>query len=71
MVNDTDHYQTVLANTIGGQGGGTQVPGDLAETLSQVGADQDIQRIYGVRVGGRGDLSDAPPPPRLKLTKNF
>ena len=70
MVNDTDHYQTVLANTIVGQGAVTQVQEDLAETLSQVGADQDIQRIYGVRVGGRGDLSDAPLP-RLKLTKNF
>ena len=69
MVNGTDQYQTVLAHTIVGRGAVTQEQEDLAETLSQVGADQHIQRVYGVRVGGGGDLSDAPPP-RLKLTKN-
>ena len=54
-------YQTVLAHTIVGRGAVTQEQEDLAETLSQVGADQHIQRVYGVRVGGGGDLSDAPP----------
>ena len=62
MVNGTDQYQTVVADTIVGRGAVTQERGDLAETLNQVGADQHIQRVYGVSAGGKGDPVDAPPP---------
>ena len=61
MVNSTDQYQTVLADTIVGRGAVTQEQGDLAETLSQVGADQHIQRVYGVSAGGRKDPGQPPP----------
>ena len=50
MVNGTDQYQTVLAHTIVGRRAVTQEQEDFAKTLSQVGADQHIQRVYGVRV---------------------
>ena len=70
MVNSTDQYQTVLANTVVGRGAVTQERGDLADTLSQVGADQHIQRVYGVNTGGGGKTPDSPPL-RLNLTKNF
>ena len=70
MVNSTDQYQTVVADTIVGRGAVTQERGDLAETLNQVGADQHIQRVYGVNAGGKRDPGQ-PPPPRLKLIKNF
>ena len=56
MVNSTDQYQTVLADTIVGRGAVTQEQGDLAETLSQVGADQHIQRQGGGKTPG------SPPP---------
>ena len=45
MVNNTDQYQTVLAKTVVGRGAVTQERGDLADSLSQVGADQHIQRV--------------------------
>ena len=51
MVNNTDQYQTVLAKTVVGRGAVTQERGDLADSLSQVGADQHIQRVYGVNTG--------------------
>ena len=63
MVNSTDQYQTVLANTVVGRGAVTQERGDLADTLSQVGADQHIQRVYGVNTGGRKEPGQPPPPP--------
>ena len=61
MVNSTDQYQTVVADTIVGREAVTQERGDLAETLSQVGADQHIQRVYGVNAGGRRDPGQPPP----------
>ena len=69
MVNSTDQYQTVLANTVVGRGTVTQERSDLAETLSQVGADPHIQRVYGVNTGGKTGSKSRPPRP--KLTKNF
>ena len=70
MVNNTEQHQTVLAHTVVGQGSVTQEKEDLAESLSQVGADLHTQRVYGITPGGRGDLSEIPPPKR-KLIKNF
>ena len=63
MVNSTDQYQTVLANTVVGRGTVTQERGDLAETLSQVGADPHIQRVYGVNTGGKTGSKPKPPTP--------
>jgi len=62
MVNNTDQPQSVMAHTVVGRGSLTQERENLAETLSQVGADLHIQRVNGVGTGGRGDLSDPPPP---------
>ena len=70
MVNNTDQPQSVMAHAVVGRGSLTQEQENLAETLSQVGADLHIQRVHGVRTGGGEDLSDAPPP-KSKLTKNF
>ena len=70
MVNNTDQYQTVLAKTVVGRGAVTQERGDLADSLSQVGADQHIQRVYGVNTGGKKEPGQ-PPPPHQKLTKPF
>ena len=70
MVNNTDQYQTVLAKTVVGRGAVTQERGDLADSLSQVGADQHIQRVYGVNTGGKKEPGQ-PPPPHRKLTRPF
>jgi len=61
MVNNTDQHQSVLAHAVVGRGSLTQEQENLAETLSQVGADLHIQRVHGVGTGGGGDLSDTPP----------
>ena len=63
MVNDTDQYQPVLANTVVGRGTVTQERVDLAERLSQVGADPHIQRVYGVQPGGKKDSPSLAPRP--------
>ena len=57
MVNNTDYPEEVPSLT--------QEQEDLADTLTQVGADPHIQRVHGVRAGGGDDLSDAPPNQRL------
>ena len=69
MINNTDLHQPVLAHTVVGRGSLTQEQENLADTLSQVGADPHIQRVHGVRAGGGGIYPMPPTNPRL--TKIF
>ena len=54
MVINTDQHQSVLAHTVVGRGSLTQEQENLAETLSQVGANLRTQRVNGVGTGGGG-----------------
>ena len=65
MINNTDLHQPVLAHTVVGRGSLTQEQENLADTLSQVGADPHIQRVHGVRAGGGGIYPMPPTNPRL------
>ena len=69
MVNNTDQPQSVMAHAVVGRGSLTQEQENLAETLSQVGADLHIQRVHGVRTGGGEDLSGAPP--KIETNQEF
>ena len=60
MINNTDLHQPVLAHTVVGRGSLTQEHENLAETLSQVGADPHIQRVHGVGAGGGGSFRCPP-----------
>ena len=61
VVNNTDWHHVVPAHSIVGRGSLTQELENLADSLSQVGADLHIQRVHGIRPGGDGDLMDKPP----------
>ena len=67
MVDNTDYPEEVPAHTVVGVGSLTQEQEDLADTLTQVGADPHIQRVHGVRAGV--GMTFLMPPPNQRLTR--